>query len=100
MTDGGLPRFDGLLFDLFSALLDSQPAYDEVAGSASLGSRWRSEHSRLAYAAGDYRPHDDLVAQAAERIGLPRDQDRKSTRLNSSHLGISYAVFCLKKKIK
>src|ERR1035438_10762114 len=30
------------------------------------------------------------------RTNLP---DRKSTRLNSSHLGISYAVFCLKKKI-
>src|SRR5690606_41662511 len=28
------------------------------------------------------------------------DQDRKSTRLNSSHVKISYAVFCLKKKIK
>src|SRR5262245_64568677 len=28
----------------------------------------------------------------------PDDLDRKSTRLNSSHLGISYAVFCLKKK--
>src|ERR1035438_10685789 len=28
------------------------------------------------------------------------DIDRKSTRLNSSHLGISYAVFCLKKKKK
>src|SRR5262245_64815509 len=28
------------------------------------------------------------------------DEDRKSTRLNSSHLGISYAVFCLKKKKK
>src|SRR5690625_7111325 len=27
-------------------------------------------------------------------------QDRKSTRLNSSHVAISYAVFCLKKKIK
>src|SRR5437899_10175156 len=27
-------------------------------------------------------------------------RDRKSTRLNSSHLGISYAVFCLKKKTK
>src|SRR5258705_10977746 len=27
-----------------------------------------------------------------------RTEDRKSTRLNSSHLGISYAVFCLKKK--
>src|SRR5258705_8893940 len=28
----------------------------------------------------------------------PESLDRKSTRLNSSHLGISYAVFCLKKK--
>src|SRR5436853_5391681 len=28
-----------------------------------------------------------------------KQEDRKSTRLNSSHLGISYAVFCLKKKI-
>src|SRR3712207_7238328 len=30
--------------------------------------------------------------------GIPRDRDRKSTRLNSSHANISYAVFCLKKK--
>src|SRR5258705_7701215 len=30
----------------------------------------------------------------------PKNADRKSTRLNSSHLGISYAVFCLKKKKK
>src|SRR5437773_5209682 len=29
-----------------------------------------------------------------------RDRDRKSTRLNSSHITISYAVFCLKKKKK
>src|SRR5437899_10230371 len=36
------------------------------------------------------------TARAAERI----PEDRKSTRLNSSHLGISYAVFCLKKKKK
>src|SRR5690625_6021755 len=28
----------------------------------------------------------------------PYDEDRKSTRLNSSHVAISYAVFCLKKK--
>src|SRR2546426_5009468 len=32
------------------------------------------------------------------RAPRPRLQDRKSTRLNSSHLVISYAVFCLKKK--
>src|SRR5207249_8102326 len=37
---------------------------------------------------------EDLVAQAVEK-----PVDRKSTRLNSSHVSISYAVFCLKKKI-
>src|SRR2546426_8156609 len=37
-----------------------------------------------------------LRGSAATAPGLPRD--RKSTRLNSSHLVISYAVFCLKKK--
>src|SRR5690625_6725097 len=31
---------------------------------------------------------------------IVEDQDRKSTRLNSSHVAISYAVFCLKKKNK
>src|SRR5436190_18541158 len=34
------------------------------------------------------------------RIARVRAQDRKSTRLNSSHTVISYAVFCLKKKNK
>src|SRR5436305_12731684 len=32
-------------------------------------------------------------------LAKPRASDRKSTRLNSSHVRISYAVFCLKKKI-
>src|ERR1039457_583139 len=32
------------------------------------------------------------------KCGKPKCPDRKSTRLNSSHLVISYAVFCLKKK--
>src|SRR5471030_3391177 len=35
---------------------------------------------------------------AGRRRSSSRQRDRKSTRLNSSHLGISYAVFCLKKK--
>src|SRR5437899_9895035 len=38
-----------------------------------------------------------LPMRAGEAV---RTEDRKSTRLNSSHLGISYAVFCLKKKNK
>src|SRR5947199_90123 len=38
------------------------------------------------------------VLQAIRTLSLRVPSDRKSTRLNSSHLGISYAVFCLKKK--
>src|SRR3712207_7403549 len=41
--------------------------------------------------------HPDVAAQPGELLALLR-QDRKSTRLNSSHANISYAVFCLKKK--
>src|SRR5256885_6823344 len=38
--------------------------------------------------------------RSSRTIKLPKRRDRKSTRLNSSHLVISYAVFCLKKKKK
>src|SRR5207302_3845434 len=54
--------------------------------------------------------HVQLLGQGLERAGDERDlllpalgvggADRKSTRLNSSHVKISYAVFCLKKKKK
>src|SRR5436305_8704409 len=38
------------------------------------------------------------VGEAAHLVVLGQQRDRKSTRLNSSHVRISYAVFCLKKK--
>src|SRR5207248_10151149 len=50
---------------------------------------------------GDARPRqrgDDLFTQAGEPPACGLTLDRKSTRLNSSHRTISYAVFCLKKK--
>src|SRR3712207_7225448 len=37
--------------------------------------------------------------QPSVKQKMPAERDRKSTRLNSSHANISYAVFCLKKKI-
>src|SRR3712207_8063463 len=48
---------------------------------------------------GVHQQHLEAVLQQIED-GLPEDagRDRKSTRLNSSHANISYAVFCLKKK--
>src|SRR5256885_7211371 len=53
--------------------------------------------------AGRWTSRRRLRAGRHETIGRIRSrdhQDRKSTRLNSSHLVISYAVFCLKKKKK
>src|SRR3712207_8687202 len=40
-----------------------------------------------------------LLAEAPKIGDFLSEEDRKSTRLNSSHANISYAVFCLKKKI-
>src|SRR5437899_6203955 len=46
----------------------------------------------------------EVVGGATVSLTFPtcivKSRDRKSTRLNSSHLGTSYAVFCLKKKTK
>src|SRR4051812_17625351 len=52
-------------------------------------------------AIGPVRAHclGDHLARNASRL-FARLTDRKSTRLNSSHMSISYAVFCLKKKKK
>src|SRR3712207_7518704 len=49
------------------------------------------------------RPGEHVVHLVGRLVLVHRDlldQDRKSTRLNSSHANISYAVFCLKKKKK
>src|SRR3712207_7046944 len=51
---------------------------------------------RDAARAGGLRARTARRAPRAHRVAEPRD--RKSTRLNSSHANISYAVFCLKKK--
>src|SRR5258708_18749600 len=51
------------------------------------------------HAVGDHRPaRTHGPVQHGEEPLRARQQDRKSTRLNSSHQIISYAVFCLKKK--
>src|SRR3712207_7435758 len=55
------------------------------------------EHPGLHQHAADAGVHARGVVRARPD---PRPADRKSTRLNSSHANISYAVFCLKKKKK
>src|SRR5438874_7060784 len=63
--------------------------------------RWRRLHSRAPHSRVGARrlPPARLVRRRHLDL-LSTAQDRKSTRLNSSHVEISYAVFCLKKKKK
>jgi 2-haloalkanoic acid dehalogenase type II len=63
-------RYDAILFDLLTGLLDSWSLWNRVAGSAEAGGRWRAEYLRLTYGCGAYRPYAELVAQAAARVGL------------------------------
>src|SRR6266480_4652870 len=68
----------------------------------SLHALWAATPNDLGIPVGI--PQIRFELQPSPRRGCPRnrlrrdDQDRKSTRLNSSHMSISYAVFCLKKK--
>src|SRR3712207_7745401 len=57
--------------------------------------QYRAEKGRQRIFGNRLVQHDGDAAL----ILFPRHQDRKSTRLNSSHANISYAVFCLKKKL-
>src|SRR5690625_6494695 len=51
-------------------------------------------------AIGEVVEHEALPLGRMDPTSLVRGSDRKSTRLNSSHVAISYAVFCLKKTIR
>src|SRR2546426_4671285 len=88
-------------------LLDRVKALVQRVRHVARGVVPRREVEGGVYAAGDLaHPARDQRERAAHRIrperateaGDGRQGDRKSTRLNSSHLVISYAVFCLKKK--
>src|SRR5437899_6110852 len=77
--------------------LTARPATWQVI--AQVGSRpLRALAAAAPRRLGFLRPLADRLAGLARHA--PSFRDRKSTRLNSSHLGISYAVFCLKKKNK
>src|SRR5437773_8825247 len=69
------------------SLHDALPIYVRIS-SSTMYNRF------LSVAASNSAVSRDRTSSAASR----NRQDRKSTRLNSSHITISYAVFCLKKK--
>jgi 2-haloacid dehalogenase len=63
-------RYDAVVFDLLTALLDSWSLWNEAVGDVALGRRWRGEYLKLTYAIGGYRPYEDLVAEAARAQGI------------------------------
>src|SRR5436305_11879678 len=72
-----------------------QPSGGDAVHAHGSGVRAGGDVEELLAAHGKPMRVDD-VGQAGSQPG--RSEDRKSTRLNSSHVRISYAVFCLKKK--
>jgi len=72
-----MPRYDAVLFDLLTALLDSWTLWNDVAGDEEAGRRWRAAYLRITYGTGAYRPYEDLVAEAAEQSGLDRTLARR-----------------------
>ena len=63
-------RYDAVLFDLLSALLDSWTLWTEVAGDPRAARRWREQYLALTFNTGRYVPYESLVARAAEMRGL------------------------------
>src|SRR5205814_7696275 len=90
---------------LHDALPISLVARQDERGCCALQGRYgvlnRQEGWRAALMAAAFDLFNHVRPLGSDRLGLSvglKGKDRKSTRLNSSHLGISYAVFCLKKK--
>lgn len=65
-------RYDAVLFDLLTALLNSWTLWNAVAGNTEDGRRWRAAYLAKTYRTGRYRAYQTLVAEAAEEAGLPR----------------------------
>src|SRR5947199_10433996 len=88
-------KFDGGISDLRSEALEGAASVEAAARRA----RDRADAARLREFSEQIATMANSEIYAIAQSG-ELEVDRKSTRLNSSHLGISYAVFCLKKKKK
>src|SRR5690554_7489370 len=96
MTDGAIAREISKLFDMRPAAIENRlklrnPIYGPAAAYGHMGRK--PETKTVTFENGGRK-------ETMEVEFFTWEKDRKSTRLNSSHVRISYAVFCLKKKKK
>src|SRR5205809_3187387 len=91
-----------MIFSFFFFLIIRRPPRSTLFPYTTLfRSRARALPPVPAIVSGEARRHPPgRPPEVLRRSGRSRGRDRKSTRLNSSHGYISYAVFCLKKKKK
>src|SRR2546422_3023648 len=80
--------------------VDEVKAYGEALGLDLTSTEARIMHSRMLATIDALEVFNELRLEEHRPPLRFTDRDRKSTRLNSSHGYISYAVFCLKKKKK
>lgn len=64
-------KYDAVVFDLLTAVLDSWSLWNNVAGSPESGLKWRRRYLEVTYGCGAYRPYEELVREAARDVGLP-----------------------------
>src|SRR5699024_11932318 len=75
------------------------PVQDRMGQAAADAGEDNGKHNAPHQRGGNTPAHAGFISGAAPLSQTdPESSDRKSTRLNSSHVSISYAVFCLKKK--
>jgi len=65
-------KYDAVVFDLLTALIDSWTLWNDVAGSPDAGLAWRRRYLEITYGSGAYRPYETLVRDAARDVGLPQ----------------------------
>ena len=65
-------KYDTVVFDLLTALIDSWTLWNDVAGSPDAGLAWRRRYLEITYGSGAYRPYERLVRDAARDVGLPQ----------------------------
>jgi 2-haloalkanoic acid dehalogenase type II len=63
-------RYDAVIFDLLTALIDSWTLWNAVAGSEADGLRWRRKYLELTYGQGAYQPYEAIVRAAAAQSGV------------------------------
>src|SRR5690625_5519654 len=96
-------EIDPVVADLATRYFNFTPTGDVIVGDA----RYQINHLTKTYDfiihdcfTGGAEPIHLLSVEMFQKLKERLNPDRKSTRLNSSHVAISYAVFCLKKKTK